>query len=341
MRSANVLRDFLDWKALDVTLQTRKSYLRTLSEFLGFCGKTTDEIRPEDVHVYLSHLRDRGLGARTIAHRISELREFFAYLLREGLIARDPAINIASPKTWKVLPLSLPEADVKALLDCSIPAASSQYRHALALRDKAVCEVLYATGIRISELIGLKCLDVKLSERSLLVFGKGSKERLVPLGAKAVAALRAYLNYGRPMLKTRSSPHVFIGSQGRKLTKPTIGNILDAQGQRASIPHFTAHQLRHSCATHMLEHGADLRTIQTILGHEDIGTTEIYTHVTLVHLQNEARRHPRAKSIAIQPCAIERPKDDLEDDQGRPRKSIRSEAQKRTARNLRPRQPGS
>jgi integrase/recombinase XerD len=200
-------------------------------------------------------------------------------------------------KNWRRLPKVLSQGEAKQLMETVLPGPDTPYRQALRLRNRAILELLYGSGLRVGELIGLQPLDLKWKERSLLVCGKGGKERLVPVGIPALTALRAYLDEGRPFFKKNGSSFLFISSQSRKLTKNHLWNIVSAYARRVgSLPHVHPHTLRHCFATHMLENGADLQTIQDLLGHAFIDTTEIYMHVNPPHLRAACKRHPRDKT---------------------------------------------
>jgi integrase/recombinase XerD len=229
---------------------------------------------------------------RSIARKLSCLRGFYKWLLLDKRILHDPTIHLESPSTWKVLPKALADSEVTEMMERTALAAEHPQADAISLRDRAILEVLYAGGIRVSELTGLRVQDLSLEEGQMLVRGKGDKERIVPLGQKAVAALEDYLKRGRPELVRRGGEgHLFLSErQGTKLTRQWIWHLVKRLNAQAS-----PHTMRHSCATHMVENGADLRTVQTLLGHADISTTQVYTHVALGRLQAVHRaHHPRA-----------------------------------------------
>jgi integrase/recombinase XerD len=297
--------DFLAYKTVErgISDNTRERYRQSLCDFCSFLGQGRDPARPAecDLHEYILSCYARHLKASTVANRISTLREFFKFLQVERLIKRNPMDRIGSPKIDKRLPRFLSETEIYQLIEAPAPAPGrfqgQYFQHALTLRDRAICETFYASGIRESELIAARLSDLNLESRYLKVFGKGAKERLVPLGVPAVVAIRAYLTDGRPLLASEKahSGFLFIGRNGgSKLSRMRVWQMLSARAMRAGIPHVSPHGLRHSAATHMLTHRADLRTIQTILGHEDISTTEIYTHVSREDVKNILLRcHPR------------------------------------------------
>jgi integrase/recombinase XerD len=250
----------------------------------------------EDVHDFLQQLLANQLDARSLGRKLSALRRLYRFLLLDGCIAHDPTLNMDSPKQWKVLPKSLAPAEVEATLGNQRRAAG-KLQAAIAVRDRAMLEVLYACGLRVSELVSAKLADLKLGVGYLLVRGKGDKERVTPVGAPALKRIEEYLRDARGVLAAgKTSPLIFIRQGAKTLTRQRIWQIVElaarGSGRRAS-----PHMLRHSCATHMIENGADLRTLQTILGHADISTTEIYTHVALDRLKSVyEKHHPRAKA---------------------------------------------
>ena len=239
------------------------------------------------------------LDGRSVGRKLSAIRHLYRYLLLDGKIEKDPTLNIDSPKQWKVLPKSLSRDEVEATLAATQPRNETARSQALALRDRAMLELLYAGGVRVSEVADARLEDLKLDMGYILVRGKGDKERMVPLGIPAQQALQQYLKGGRELLaRKRSSPLLFLGTGARRLTRQRVWQLV-GKASLASGRHASPHMLRHSCATHMVENGADLRTVQTILGHADISTTQIYTHVALDRLKSVyAKHHPRAKAKA-------------------------------------------
>jgi integrase/recombinase XerD len=243
---------------------------------------------------FLEHLQKHGVQSRSIARKLSCLRGFYKWLLLDKRIAHDPTVNLESPASWKILPKALAPSEVDRMMQHAGAAADHPEADAVALRDCAIVEMLYAGGVRVSELTGLGIEDLSLAEGRMLVRGKGDKERLVPLGRKAVEALEAYLTRGRPSLATRSAEgRLFLSVRGAALTRQWVWQLVKRLDSRAS-----PHVLRHSCATHMVENGADLRTVQTLLGHADISTTQVYTHLALGRLKAVHRaHHPRATRV--------------------------------------------
>jgi integrase/recombinase XerD len=277
---------------------TLEAYLRDLAQYEEFLRKRKHgftSARRLDVREYLEALFKRGMDGRSVARKLSTLRHFYKFLLLDKYLKHDPTLNIDTPKQWKVLPKSLARAEVERMLRVSKPEPERNHSAALALRDHALLEILYACAVRVSELCGLKLDDLKLDLGYMMVRGKGDKERVVPLGRASVGAITAYLRDGRgALLRNRRSPLVFIDAQGTALTRQRIWQVVDAASSQSR--HASPHMLRHSAATHMVENGADLRTVQTILGHADISTTQVYTHLALDRLKQVYRNHhPRAR----------------------------------------------
>jgi integrase/recombinase XerD len=255
-----------------------------------------------DVSGFMEGLRGHGVESRSIARKLSCLRGFYRWLLMDKRIGHDPTVNIETPASWKVLPKSLAEGEVAEMLEKTGVAARGVGADGLALRDHAILELLYGGGLRVGEIVALRVEDLHLDQARAQVRGKGDKERIVPLGRSAVEALERYLAMGRPELVLAGSPGssgslqraLFLSVRGNALTRQWVWEMVRAasvSGGKAS-----PHTLRHSCATHMVEHGADLRSVQTLLGHADIATTQVYTHVALGHLKKVHREHhPRGK----------------------------------------------
>jgi integrase/recombinase XerD len=216
-------------------------------------------------------------------------------------ISHDPTVNVETPASWKVLPKSLAEGEVAEMLERTGAAARSADADSLALRDHAILELLYAGGLRVGEIVALRVEDLHLDQARAQVRGKGDKERIVPLGRSAVEALERYLSLGRPGLVRSGNAlqrALFLSVRGNALTRQWVWEMV--RGATGSGSKASPHMLRHSCATHMVEHGADLRSVQTLLGHADIATTQVYTHVALGHLKKVHREHhPRGKRRAV------------------------------------------
>jgi len=277
-----------------LSANTQEAYGRDLKRFEAFLKSTRIPMnrgRRQDLLAYVRSLRQAGLSPKSVARAINSLRMFYRYLLAEGEVRQDPTSDLDAPRTWKSLPRFLTFEEVDRLL------AAPDTGKPLGLRDLAMLEVLYATGMRVSELISLKLEDLNLQVGYLTCFGKGSKERIVPLGRKAIERLEEYLEKVRPALVGRSGPPcLFTNRSGSQMTRQGFWKILKAHGASAGIRRrLSPHVLRHSFATHLLEHGADLRAVQMMLGHADISTTQIYTHVNRERLRRIYHDfHPRA-----------------------------------------------
>ncbi|NLY54673.1 MAG: site-specific tyrosine recombinase XerD [Firmicutes bacterium] len=266
-----------------------RSYVRFLKEHKVTSFLQTDR---DTVRAYLEHLHNLGRAASTISRNLAALKSFYQFLVSESLMKEDPTIHLESPKVLKRLPRVLNLSEVEALLN------QPSLEDAFSLRDKAMLEVIYATGIRVSELVALNLSDVNLEAGYLRCVGKGNKERIVPLGSVAVKYVEMYLDLGRPELTKNNSSEValFVNHHGRRLSRQGFWKVVKRYAKEANIDeNITPHTLRHSFATHLLENGADLRSVQEMLGHADISTTQIYTQVTRNRLQEVYKKsHPRA-----------------------------------------------
>lgn len=292
-----LLDSFLSYLAVEKGLSenTLESYGRDVRKFIRFIEEngpcSAGDIKYSHILDYLSHSKDKGANSTTVVRSIVSLKQFFKYLLMEKLIEENPAAHVRTPKMKKGIPgvISLDEVErLIAAPDESTPAG---------LRDSAMLEVLYATGIRVSELIGLKLNDVNFELGFVVVYGKGSKERIVPMGDKARNKLLEYLGTSRPaMLKTRDAKALFVTRLGKGMTRQGFWKIIKHYALKADIAKkISPHTVRHSFATHLLERGADLRAIQIMLGHSDISTTQIYTHVESERLKAVHKKyHPRS-----------------------------------------------
>jgi integrase/recombinase XerD len=269
---------------------TLEAYERDLKAFTAL-GKGDSPPDLAELRRRMDAMREAGLSPRTLARRTATIRNFYRFLASEGRVEADPTERLASPKQWQTIPKMLNREQIEALLgapDRSKPNG---------VRDWAMIELLYATGLRVSELCGLRTGDVQFELGVLRVTGKGNKQRMVPIGKAALAAAREYMRTGRPaLLKGRASPYLFVTARGGPLSRLAFWKLLGLAGRKAGIFHgLTPHVIRHSFATHLLEGGADLRSVQTMLGHADISTTQIYTHVLRSRLrQTVDRHHPRA-----------------------------------------------
>ncbi len=313
-RTLDAFRDYLrvERGSAKLTIAAYSSDLVQFAEFLEKRNIVLNAAGRENVREYIQELFSNSLDARSVGRKLSAIRHLYRHLLLDGKIDKDPTLNIDLPKQWKVLPKSLSRAEVGAMLGETTPAETMPPRatsvetkdrketargQALAQRDRALIELLYAGGVRASEVADARLEDLKLEMGYIIVRGKGDKERMVPLGAPAQKALQQYLNNGREVIsRGKNSPLLFVGPGGRRLTRQRVWQLV-GKASLASGRHASPHMLRHSCATHMVENGADLRTVQTILGHSDISTTQIYTHVALDRLKSVyAKHHPRAKT---------------------------------------------
>jgi integrase/recombinase XerD len=286
-----------------LTCEAYLSDLRIFAEFLEGRDGVLLKAKEDDVAGFLEHMRKHGIESRSSARKLSCLRGFYKWLLLDKRVHHDPTVNIESPRAWKVLPKSLAEPEVAEMLERAGMAASHPQALATALRDRAILELLYAGGLRVSEVTSLSTSDLALDAGRVHVRGKGDKERIVPLGRAAIESIEAYLLEGRPHLARISSrskastarqdvARLFLSLRGMPLTRQWVWHLVKLSNKSAS-----PHRLRHSCATHMVEHGADLRSVQMILGHADISTTQVYTHLALGRLKAVHRKHhPRAAS---------------------------------------------
>ena len=305
--NAHVLSSFLDYLKIERGLAslTVSAYTRDIGQFAEFLEKqkrTLLSARREDVRGFLQQLFSNSADGRSVARKLSALRHLYRYLLLDRRVDRDPTLNIPLPKQWKILPKSLGREEVEQILelgsgDLARPTPASKHTQALALRNRAILEVFYAAALRVSEIVTLRMEDVKLETGYVLVRGKGDKERIVPLGRCAQESLIMYLRDARGLLAAgKSSPLLFVARGAKRITRQRIWQMVSAASARGGR-HASPHMLRHSCATHMVENGADLRTVQTLLGHADISTTQVYTHVALDHLKSVFQKHhPRAKA---------------------------------------------
>lgn len=273
---------------------TIEAYSHGLNRFLNYLrGKGTEEVREIsklDIREFLLFLKRKGLSSKTLARNLVSIRVFLRFLTEESILSANPAEEIESPKTAKTLPEILSLEEVETLLEQPDPQIPQ------GMRDRAMLEMLYATGMRVSELTRLQVNHVHLDAGYVLVYGKGSKERIVPIGNEAIKWARRYMGETRErLLKKRESPFLFVNRSGKPMSRQYFWKSIKAYGRRAGIrKRITPHLLRHSFASHLLERGADLRSVQLMLGHADISTTQIYTHVTGERLKKiHQRYHPR------------------------------------------------
>ena len=286
---------YLDYLAVEKglaknSLAAYRTDLRHFGHWLN--GKEIAIEAVERLHIvrYFQSLRGSGISARSVARALAAIRGMFRFLVSERHLQRDPTENLENPKLWTTLPKSLHATEVEALLRAPDRATPE------GLRDAAMLELLYATGLRVSELIHVKIEDLVMDAGFLRTMGKGSKERIVPFGDSARDAIVAYLEQGRPHFAKRPDPHLFLSNRGKAMTRQSFWMKIVKYARQAGITaHISPHVLRHAFATHLLENGADLRSVQMMLGHSDISTTQIYTHVSRARLQSMYDRfHPRA-----------------------------------------------
>ncbi len=314
-RNLALLKDYQAYLRVEkglrpLTCEAYLSDLRTFAEFLESRNGVLLTAVQDDVAAFLEHLRRHSMDSRSAARKLSCLRGFYKWLLLDRRIHHDPTVNVESPKAWKVLPKSLAEPEVTEMLERAGMAASHPQAQATALRDRAILELLYAGGLRVSEVTSLSTSDLALDLGRVQVRGKGDKERIVPLGRSALEALEEYLREGRPHLERISTARkhkpvrpdaarLFLSLRGMPLTRQWVWHLVKMANGSAS-----PHMLRHSCATHLVENGADLRSVQLLLGHADISTTQVYTHLALGRLKAVHRmHHPRAGRRSEDPQA--------------------------------------
>jgi len=297
MEATKMLKDFLNYLLIDLGLSenTIKSYEFDLQSFFAFFNtqqRSIKEIIKSDLQHYLAHLYDRQLATTTVSRHLSTIRAFYGYLLIEGLVKTNPCELLESPKLPKNLPTVLNLEEVTRLLDSFTNDSAND------MRNKAMVELLYASGMRVSELLNLNLEDLYLEMGFVRPLGKGNKERIIPIGEVAVDALNIYLNSARWKLSKEGhrTEALFLNRLGGRMSRQGFWKILKAQARSAGIKkEISPHKLRHSFATHLIENGADLRIVQELLGHADISTTQIYTHISRSHLQKVIDdAHPRA-----------------------------------------------
>lgn len=290
------IRTFLNCLRVEKGLSpnTIEAYGRDIRKFAAFANKrnlSTRDVTRSDIVDFLASLYERHLDSRSVARHLVTIRNFFRFALVEGYIEEDPAATIESPKFRRSLPQFLSLEEVERVLQQ--PDTSSM----LGLRDKAMIELMYSCGLRVSELCRLRVSDVQMGEGSVRCVGKGDKERLIPVGRRGLSAVEAYYRKARAeLLRGRSSPYLFLNQRGGKMNRIGFWKVLSFYGRRAGIrKNVKPHMLRHSFATHLLDGGADLRAVQMMLGHADIATTQIYTHVVEERLKQVYKaHHPRA-----------------------------------------------
>ena len=276
-----------------------EAYVRDLEQFAEYVEKADGVLiaaTQADVSGFMADLRGHAVESRSIARKLSGLRGFYRWLLMDKRIGHDPTVNVETPSSWKVLPKSLAESEVARMLERTGVAARAADADSLALRDHAILELLYAGGLRVGEICALRVEDFRSDVQHVNVRGKGDKDRVVPIHDKATKSLEVYLERARPGLVERATGLqrlMFLSVRGNALTRQWVWEMVrNCSDEKVASPH----KMRHSCATHMVEHGADLRSVQTFLGHADIATTQVYTHVALGHLKAVHRKHhPRGR----------------------------------------------
>jgi len=287
------LEQFLEaiWLEQGVSENTLAAYRTDLTKFAEFIlPKGLIEVEQQDVQYYLAHRLDNGFKPRSTARTVSALKRFYQYYLREKQLSTNPMTHIGQPKAGQSLPKTLSEEEVGRLLD------APDLEEPIGLRDKAMLELLYATGLRVSELVGLRIEQINLRQAVVFVKGKGNKERLVPMGEEALDCIERFIKEGRPQLIKHATDFVFPSKRGIGMTRQTFWHRIKHYALVAGIEsELSPHTLRHAFATHLINHGADLRVVQMMLGHSDLSTTQIYTHVAKERLKSlHQAHHPRA-----------------------------------------------
>jgi integrase/recombinase XerD len=295
MKELSLFLSYLDVEC-GLSKNTLQSYSSDIELFIKCLSReiTPHEISSADIYKFIQSQRAKGFSANTIARRLVAIKMFFRFLIAEGYLKKDPTCLVDKPKVWKRLPDTLSYIQIENILN-ACPA--SEREKPLEIRNRAILELLYATGARVSELASLKITDVNLDVGYIRCFGKGNKERIVPIGEVATLYLKKYLDETRPLLQKMTSPeNLFLSHRGRKLTRETLWRIFRYYARLAGIRgRVHPHLLRHSFATHLLERGANIRYVQEMLGHANITTTQIYTHIDKERLKEIHRKyHPRA-----------------------------------------------
>ncbi len=295
LKFESVLQVFFDFLSVEkgLSANTVLSYSRDVQKLFRFFRKEKInwlKAGEEDLVRFIHHQSRAGLSPRSMARVISSLKSFYRFLVLDGILKKNPAVDLSSPKTWLALPKFLTVKEVESLL------SQPEEENVRGIRDKAMLELLYATGLRASELVSLKIKDLNMEDGFLLCLGKGGKERLVPIGESAVEAVRKYRDEARPQLLKKTSEFLFVTQRGGAFTRQGFWKLLKGYARKAGLDlKISPHILRHSFATHLLERGADLRSVQLMLGHSQITTTQIYTHVSRKRLRRVYDKfHPRA-----------------------------------------------
>lgn len=303
MAYAAAVEDLLAWLTVERgrSRNTVAAYRADLARLgAAFADRGADPLAAghADLAAYLASLADEGRSVATLRRHTASIRQLFGFLVAEGRLARDPTVDLKPPRERRAAPEALTRDEVSALL------GSVGGDHPLAQRDRVLLELLYASGLRVSELVDLELRTIDLEERLLLVRGKGDKERLVPFGAAALSAIRAWLLDGRPaLLRDRAAPWLILNHRGGRMSRQSVHALVQAAGRRAGLAReIGPHALRHTFATHLLAGGCDLRVLQEMLGHASVSTTQIYTHVSADHLREAyLGAHPRARVVPAPP----------------------------------------
>lgn len=290
-----VIDEFINYLSVERNLaqNTLVSYRRDLNQYFDFLKlrkvDLLDKIGKEDITSFMFHQKERGLSVTSVSRALAAIKMLHRFVMREGFSHNDPTVFLESPKLWKRIPEVLSVEEVEAMIKQASPRGTE------GIRDNAILELLYATGMRVSELTGLRISDVNLEVGFIRCLGKGQKERVVPVGKRAIVSLGRYLEKSRPKLAKKDNETLFLSRLSKRLSRQSIWKLIKKYAKRARIKKsIKPHTLRHSFATHLLEHGADLRSVQEMLGHSDISTTQIYTHVNREHLRGIHQRfHPR------------------------------------------------
>jgi len=291
-----LVKDYLAYLQVEkgLSANTIESYerdLQKLQQWAVSAGRALDELDRADLAKWIKALSQAGLSAASSTRAISSARGFYKYLLRDGLIRDDPLVHLVGPQLGKSLPKFVSESEIELLLKC--PDASTS----VGLRDRAILELLYATGLRVSELANLNVVDVDTSRGLVSCQGKGSKQRFIPIGRSALYWLREYDQIRRSIFHSGGTRRLFLQRGGRPITRQIIWGMVKKYAVQASLPILSPHVLRHSFATHLIQRGADSRSVQSLLGHSDLSTTQLYMHMTNQHLRSTYEaHHPRAKA---------------------------------------------
>ncbi|MFQ3581275.1 MAG: site-specific tyrosine recombinase XerD [Chloracidobacterium sp.] len=289
----DIVKEFLSYLRVErgLSANTLDAYGRDLAKLARFATEQQKEVltlERKDVAAFVESLFKAGLDARSVERALVVVRNFYKFLVLDGHRKTDPTVALAQPKSWQTLPKFLTPEEIEKLFQ------QADITTETGARDRAILELLYATGLRVSELCSLKIGDVNRDVGYLTCLGKGSKERQVPIGRSALAALTRYLQFRAARQTDRDNLYLFVTSRGKPLTRQLCWKMVSEYGQQAGLGAITPHMIRHTFATHLLERGADLRSVQMLLGHADLATTQIYTHVTSERLRETYRKfHPR------------------------------------------------